>query len=119
MPAHEKFLSLVISDAHAADPAPAGQAQGGGIMAFLPLIVIFVIFYFLLIRPQQKRAKEHRAVIAALTKGDEVVTSSGLYGRVTDLDEQTVTLEIAANVAVKMQRQAITQVLPKGTLKGA
>jgi preprotein translocase subunit YajC len=117
MSAHEKFLSLVISDAHAADPAPTGQAPGGGIMAFLPLIIIFAIFYFLLIRPQSKRAKEHRAMVAALAKGDEVVTSGGLYGRVTELDEQTVTLEIAANVAVKLQRQAITQVLPKGTLK--
>jgi preprotein translocase subunit YajC len=115
----EQLLNLVIASAHAADPAPAGAAQGGGVMSFLPLIIIFVIFYFLLIRPQSKRAKEHRAMIAALAKGDEVVTGGGLLGRVNDLDENYVTLEIAAGVAVKVQRQAVAQVLPKGTIKGA
>jgi preprotein translocase subunit YajC len=113
----EQLLNLVISSAHAADPAPAG-APGGGFMSFLPLIIIFVIFYFLLIRPQSKRAKEHRAMIAALAKGDEVVTGGGLLGRVTDLDENILTLEIAPNVSVKVQRPSVTQVLPKGTIKG-
>jgi preprotein translocase subunit YajC len=117
-PAH--LLNLIIADAHAADPAPAaGPQQGAGLMSFLPLIVIFVIFYFLLIRPQSKRAKEHRAMIAALAKGDEVVTNGGLLGRVTELSDTYVTLEIADGVAVKVQRPAVTQVLPKGTIKGA
>jgi len=118
MSAPSNLLNLVISDAHAADPAPAGQ-QGGGLMAFLPLIVIFVIFYFLLIRPQTKRAKEHREMIAKLGKGDEVVTSGGILGRVTDLEEAFLTVEVANGVAVKVQRHAVTQVLPKGTIKGA
>jgi len=113
----EQLLNLVITSANAADPAPAG-APGGGFMSFLPLIIIFVIFYFLLIRPQSKRAKEHRAMIAALAKGDEVVTGGGLLGRVTDLDESILTLEIAPNVSVKVQRPSVTQVLPKGTIKG-
>lgn len=120
MTLHQDLLSLIISDAHAADTVPAGGPQpGGGIMAFLPLIVIFVIFYFLLIRPQQKRAKEHRDMVAKLAKGDEVVTGGGLLGRVTDISENYLTVEIADGVAIKVQRQAVTQVLPKGTIKGA
>ena len=120
MTLHDNLLSLIISDAHAADTVPAGgPQQGGGIMAFLPLIVIFVIFYFLLIRPQQKRAKEHREMVAKLGKGDEVVTSGGMLGRVTDISESYLTVEIAEGVAIKVQRQAVTQVLPKGTIKGA
>lgn len=115
---HASFLNLVISSAQAADAAPAAAPQGGGIMSFLPLIIIFVIFYFLLIRPQQKRAKEHRAMVQALSKGDEVVTSGGMLARVTELDDNYLTLEIASGVVVKVQRQAVTQVLPKGTLKG-
>jgi preprotein translocase subunit YajC len=120
MTLHQNLLSLIISDAHAADTVPAaGSPQGGGIMAFLPLIVIFVIFYFLLIRPQQKRAKEHREMVAKLGKGDEVVTSGGMLGRVTDMGENYLTVEVADGVAIKVQRQAVTQVLPKGTIKGA
>jgi len=118
MTLHESLLNFVVPLAHAADPAPAAT-PAGGIMSFLPLIIIFVIFYFLLIRPQSKRAKEHRAMIAALAKGDEVVAGGGLLGRVTDLDDQFVTLEIASGVNVKVQRPAISQVLPKGTIKGA
>ncbi len=112
------LLDLFISSAQAADAAPAEAAQQGGIMAFLPMIVIFVIFYFLLIRPQTKRAKEHKAMVSALAKGDEVVMS-GMLGRVTDLDENFITVEIASGVAVKFQRHAVTQVLPKGTIKGS
>jgi preprotein translocase subunit YajC len=116
----EMLLNLVISSAHAADAAPAAGAQpGSSIASFLPLIVIFVIFYFLLIRPQSKRAKEHRAMVAAMAKGDEVVTNGGMLGRVTEIDDSYLTLEIAAGVAVKVQRQAVAQVLPKGTIKGA
>lgn len=110
------LIQFVISSAHAADPAPAGQ-PGGGLMSFLPLIIIFVIFYFLLIRPQTKRAKEHREMVAKLGKGDEVVTGGGILGRVTELEEALITVEIASGVAVKVQRHSVTQVLPKGTLK--
>jgi preprotein translocase subunit YajC len=118
MTAPENFLSLIVSDAHAADPAPAAGAAGG-FMSFLPLVIIFVIFYFLLIRPQSKRAKEHREMVAKLAKGDEVVAGGGILGRVTDVSESYITVEIADGVAIKVQRQAVAQVLPKGTVKGA
>ena len=87
--------------------------------SFLPLILIFVVFYFLLIRPQTKRAKEHRAMVAALEVGSEVVTSGGILGKVTELGDQILTVEIASGVQVKVQRHTVTQVLPKGTLKNA
>jgi preprotein translocase subunit YajC len=111
----ESLLNLVIPLAHA--EAPAAAPQGGGLMGFLPLIIIFVIFYFLLIRPQQKRAKEHRDMVSKLAKGDEVVAAGGLLGRVTDLDDATLTLEVANGVSIKVQRQSVGQVLPKGTIK--
>ena len=99
----------------------AGGAAGAGpealLMQFLPLVLIFVVFYFLLIRPQTKRAKEHRAMVAALEVGAEVVTNGGLLGKVTQLGDQYVTLEIAPGVEVKVQRQTVAQVLPKGTIK--
>jgi preprotein translocase subunit YajC len=111
------LLSLIVSDAHAADPAPAA-GLGGGIMQFLPLVVIFIIFYFLLIRPQSKRAKEHREMVAKLAKGDEVVAGGGILGRVSDVSDSYVTVEVADGVAIKVQRAAVAQVLPKGTIKG-
>ena len=117
MSSNVNLLSLVISDAQAADPAPAGAATSG-LMSFLPLIIIFVIFYFLLIRPQSKRAKEHREMVAKLAKGDEVVAGGGILGRVTDVGDVYITVEIAEGVAIKVQRHAVTQVLPKGTVKG-
>src|SRR5690606_5699253 len=98
------------------------QAQGagqGGLMSFLPLVLIFVVFYFLLIRPQTKRAKEHRAMIAALEVGNEVVTNGGILGKVTELGDQILTVEIAPGVQVKIQRHTVAQVLPKGTIKNA
>jgi preprotein translocase subunit YajC len=101
----------------AAAQAQGASGQSGALMQFLPLVLIFVVFYFLLIRPQTKRAKEHRALIAALQVGAEVVTSGGILGKVTDLSEQYVTVEIADGVKVKVQRHTITQVLPTGTLK--
>ncbi len=110
-------MNFLISEAWAADPAPAGA--NGGIMGFLPLVVIFVIFYFLLIRPQSKRAKEHRSMVAAIAKGDEVVTSGGILGRVTEVAEQYLTVEIADGVAVKLERATVAKVLPKGTVKSA
>ena len=100
----------------------AAQAQGApgqqsALMTFLPLVLIFVVFYFLLIRPQTKRAKEHRAMVAALEVGAEVVTNGGILGKVSELGDQYLSVEVAPGVNVRVQRQAVTQVLPKGTLK--
>ena len=88
-------------------------------MSFLQLIIIFVIFYFLLIRPQMKRSKEHRKLVEQLSTGDEVVTNGGLLGRITKVDESFVTVEFAENVQVKVQKHAIASVMPKGTVKSA
>ncbi|MBL0165278.1 MAG: preprotein translocase subunit YajC [Xanthomonadales bacterium] len=84
-----------------------------------PMLLIFGVFYFMLIRPQMKRAKEARAMVAALAKGDEVLTNGGLLGRIEDISETFVTLEIADKISVKLQKSAITTVLPKGTIKQA
>jgi len=88
-------------------------------MSFLPLIIIFVIFYFLLIRPQMKRAKDHKKLVAELGNGDEVVTNGGLLGRISNVGESFITVEVADNVQIKVQRHAIANVLPKGTIKSA
>lgn len=109
-------MSLFISDAWA-DAAPAAP-QTGGLMGFVPLIVIFILFYFLLIRPQMKRAKEHRKMVETLAKNDEVVTSGGLLGRITEVGESFITVEIAEGVRVKVQKSAVTSLVPKGTAKG-
>lgn len=99
------------------------QAAGGGaesqLIGFLPIILMFVVLYFLMIRPQMKRAKEHRELLAKLQKGDEVITSGGVAGRIEDLGESFVTLEVADRVSIKVQRGAVSAVLPKGTLKSA
>lgn len=109
---------MLISPAFAQAAAPAA---GGDFMSqisgMLPLVLMFVALYFIMIRPQMKRQKEHRAMIDALAKGDEVATAGGLLGRVVDLDEQHLFLELASGVKVQLQRHAVTQVLPKGTLK--
>ena len=91
--------------AFAADAAPA--AGPGGLGAFLPLILIFAVFYFLLIRPQQKKAKDHQIYLSNLKKGDQVVTSGGIHGEITGLTEKVVTLEIADNLRIKVSRQYI------------
>ena len=103
-----------ISNAFA--QAPAAGADSGGLMSFLPLILMFAVLYFIMIRPQMKRQKEHKAMIDALAKGDEIATAGGLLGKVTKLADATVSIEIAAGVEVQLQRQAVVQVLPKGTL---
>ncbi|HEX4886196.1 MAG TPA: preprotein translocase subunit YajC [Casimicrobiaceae bacterium] len=105
---------MLISNAYAQTPA---AAPGSDLMAFLPMILIFVVFYFLLIRPQQKKAKEHRAMLGALQKGDEVVTAGGVVGRVSKLSDQYASIEIAPSVEINVQRSAIAQLLPKGTIK--
>jgi preprotein translocase subunit YajC len=97
----------------------AGGAQPNTLVQLLPLVLIFVVFYFLLIRPQSKRAKEHKAMVAALAAGDEVVTSGGILGRITEAGEQFLTVEIAEGVRIKVQRHTVGSVLPKGTLKSA
>ena len=86
-------------------------------MSMLPLLLIFIVFYFMLIRPQSKRAKEHRAMLAALEVGNEIATAGGIIGKVTEVGENFVTVDIATNVLVKVQRNTIAQVLPKGTIK--
>ena len=110
---------MLISSAFA-QTAPAAAA-GGDMMStltgMLPLVLMFVVLYFIMIRPQMKRQKEHRAMIDALAKGDEVVTSGGLLGKVARLGEGFVHLEVAEGVEVQIQRSAVAQVLPKGTLK--
>ncbi|HIA08367.1 MAG TPA: preprotein translocase subunit YajC [Chromatiaceae bacterium] len=108
-------MSFLISDAMA-EAGSAGMPQGD-LMGFIPLIVIFIIFYFLLIRPQAKKAKEHKAMVATLGKGDEVITSGGLIGKITVLGDEFVTVEVADNTQVHVQRPAVTSVVPKGTIK--
>ncbi len=95
----------------------AGASPGSDLMTFLPMIGIFVVFYFLLIRPQQKRAKETKAMLEALQKGDEVITAGGVIGRITKLTDQYAAVEIAPNVEISVQRSAVSQLLPKGTIK--
>jgi preprotein translocase subunit YajC len=97
----------------------AGGAQPNAFVQLLPLVLIFVVFYFLLIRPQAKRAKEHKAMVAALAVGDEVVTAGGILGKVTETGDQFLTVELAEGVRVKVQRHTVSAVLPKGTLKNA
>jgi len=104
------FISPAYAQAGATSPA-------GDVMTFLPMIGIFVVFYFLLIRPQQKKAKETRSMLQALQKGDEVATAGGVIGRISKLNEQYAVIEIAPNVEVNVQRGAISQLLPKGTIK--
>ena len=106
---------MIISSAYA--QLPGAGADGGGLLSFLPIILMFVLLYFLMIRPQMKRAKEQKAMIEALQKGDEVVTAGGVVGRITKLGEQNVTVEIAPGIEVVMQRSAVQVPLPKGTLK--
>ena len=109
-----EILDFFITSAYAQD-----AAQPGGLMSFLPLIIIFVIFYFLLIRPQMKRAKEHKKLVAELGNGDEVVTNGGLLGRITDVGESFITVELADNLQIKVQRHAISSIMPKGTIESA
>ena len=86
-------------------------------MSMLPLLLMFVVLYFIMIRPQMKRQKEHKAMIEALAKGDEVVTAGGLFGKVSKLGDSSLHIEIAPGVEVQVQRHAVTQVLPKGSVK--
>ncbi len=103
-------------------PAWAQAATGSTastLTTILPLVLIFVVFYFLLIRPQTKRAKEHREMVAKLAVGDEVVTNGGILGRIGEVGENFVTLEVASQIAIRVQKIQIAQLMPKGTFKGA
>ncbi|MEX2151042.1 MAG: preprotein translocase subunit YajC [Steroidobacteraceae bacterium] len=103
-------------------PALAQAAAGSTastLTTLLPLVLIFVVFYFLLIRPQTKRAKEHREMVAKLAVGDEIVTTGGILGRIGEVHDQFIALEIASGVAITVQRFQVAQLMPKGTYKGA
>ncbi|MEE9322065.1 MAG: preprotein translocase subunit YajC [Granulosicoccus sp.] len=106
-------MDFFISNAYAQSGAPAG----GGLLTFLPLVLMLVVFYFLMIRPQQKRAKEHTEMVGALKKGDEVVTNGGLGGTVVKTGDAYLTMRIADNVEVAVQKSAVAALLPSGTLK--
>ena len=107
---------MLISYAHA-QAAAGGITGDAGLMGFLPLILMFVLLYFLMIRPQMKRAKEQKAMVDGLAKGDEVITAGGVLGRITRLGDAYVTLEIAPETEVTLQRAAVQTLLPKGTIK--
>ena len=110
---------MFISSAFA-QTVPAAAAGGdmqSSIMSMLPLVLMFVVLYFVMIRPQMKKQKEHKAMIDALAKGDEIATSGGMLGKVTKLGDSYVTLEIATAVEIQIQRSAVVQVLPKGSIK--
>ena len=110
------LLDILVSPAAA---QAAGAAQPNPLMSLLPLIILFVVFWFLLLRPQMKRAKEHKSMLDKLAKGDEVITSGGIAGTVTDIGDNFVTVEVADNVRLRVQKGAVGNVLPKGTLKSA
>jgi preprotein translocase subunit YajC len=110
---------VFISSAFA-QTAPAAAAGGdlqSSLMGMLPIVLMFVVLWFVMIRPQMKKAKEHQAMVSALAKGDEVVTQGGLLGRVSKLGDNHIGLEVAAGVEVQIQRSSVAQVLPKGSLK--
>lgn len=108
-------MDFLINNAHAAPAGP--QADPFGFL--LPMVVIFGAFYFLLIRPQQKRQKEHRQMVESLEVGQEVVTGGGVLGKVTDVGELWVTVEVANGVSLKVQRQTVAALMPKDTIKSA
>jgi preprotein translocase subunit YajC len=107
-------MDFFISNAHAQS---FGSSES--LTSLLPLVLIFVVFYFLLIRPQSKRQKEHKELVAGLQAGDEVTTAGGLLGKVTDVKENFVKIEIASNVVVTVQKHTVSAVMPKGTVKAA
>jgi preprotein translocase subunit YajC len=105
---------MFISNAYAAAAAPSTD-----LLSFAPMLIIFVLFYFMLIRPQMKQAKQHKAMISALKVGDEVATTGGVIGKVTKVSDHFIAIEIATNTVVTVQRHAVQTLLPPGTLKSA
>lgn len=110
-------MSLLISDAFA--QSTGGTTLNGGGLQLGMIALMIVVFYFLLIRPQQKRMKDQQSMISKLSSGDEVVTTGGILGRITEVGDNFLTLEIADGVRIKVQKSQVTQLMPKGTLKGA
>ena len=110
---------MLISNAFAQAAPAAAQDPLSSITGILPLIFMFVVLWFLMIRPQMKRAKEHKGMLDKLSKGDEVITSGGIAGVITDIGENFITVEVADNVRLRVQKAAVGNVLPKGTLKSA
>ena len=108
-------MNFFISDAMAEG---AAAPQGGGLQMILMMGIFFGIMYFMIIRPQQKRSKEHRELIASIGKGDEIVAAGGLVGKVINLGDNLVEVSVSENTTLKVQRQAVVSVLPKGTIKG-
>ena len=108
---------MLISNAWAKAAPAAGGDPTSGLMGMLPIILMFVVLWFLMIRPQMKRAKEHKAMVEAMQKGDEVLTNGGIAGRITKMGETYISVEIAESVEISVQKTAVTAVLPKGTLK--
>ena len=106
-------MNFFISDAMAADAAP----QGGGLQLIIMMAIFFGIMYFMIIRPQQKRAKEHKELIASITKGDEVVAGGGIIGKVTNVGDNFIEMSVSDSTTIKVQRQAVAAVMPKGTMK--
>jgi preprotein translocase subunit YajC len=104
---------VIISNAY----AQAAAAGDSGFMGLLPIVLMFVLLYFLMIRPQMKRAKEQKQMVEALQKGDEVVTAGGVVGRISEMGDAFLTLEVAPNTAITVQRTAVQTLLPKGTMK--
>ncbi len=115
----DTLLDLIIPAAHAQAAGGAAPAQGGMLSTLLFPVVLIVIMYFLMIRPQMKRQKEHKAMLDKLAKGDEVITNGGIAGSVVAIGEVFITIEVASGVELRVQRGAIASVLPKGTLKSA
>ena len=106
-------MGFFIADAY----AQGGGGQGDATFSFIMLIALFAVFYFVLIRPQSKRQKEHKAMVAGLSKGDEVVTNGGLLGKIINIGDNFVTLDVADGLQVRVQRVAVAALMPKGTIK--
>jgi preprotein translocase subunit YajC len=106
-------MSLLMAEAHAQAAAP----PGGGVEFFIMIGIFFVIMYFMIIRPQSKRAKEHKQLIESLAKGDEVVTSGGVLGKITDVGDSFIQMEVARGVDIRVQKSAIANLMPKGTIR--
>ena len=110
-------MFITSAFAQTAPAAAAGGDMQSSLMSMLPLVLMFVVLYFVMIRPQMKKQKEHRAMIDALAKGDEVATVGGVLGKVSKLGDSYVSLEVANGVEIQLQRSAVVQVLPKGSIK--
>jgi preprotein translocase subunit YajC len=109
---------VFISDAIAQTAAPAGSASSS-MLSLLPLVLMFVVLYFIMIRPQMKKQKEHKAMVEALTKGDEVVIAGGVLGKVVKVGDAIIGVEVANNTEIQVQRHSVVQVLPKGSYKAS